>query len=96
MNRRAIIEGPQVAQALRELNAADAAEREDMWRRHWDLHNAESQRRLDALHAAQDTIGHVGDHAVNNYRFYGPIGTRTATGMLLDREVSMSSPDPKA
>jgi len=80
-----------VANALREITAADTAEREDMWRRHWDLHNAESQARLDALHASQDSIGHVGDHAVNNYRFYGPIGTRTATGMLLDREAAEES-----
>ena len=39
--------------ALRAVTSEDAAAREDMWRRHWDLHNAESQKRLDALHAAQ-------------------------------------------
>jgi hypothetical protein len=88
MNRRAVIEGPEVVNALRAVTTQDAAAREDMWRRHWDLHNAESQKRLDALHAAQDSVGHVGDHAVNNYRFYGPVATRSATGALLDREAA--------
>lgn len=87
-DRRAIIEGVPVANALRDLNADDSAERTDMWRRHWDQHMEESQRRLEELHTAQDNMGHIADHAVNNYRFYGPIATRSATGRLLEREAA--------
>lgn len=87
-DRRAIIEGAPTANALRDLSKNDEAERSDMWRRHWDQHMEESQYRLDRLHQAQDSIGHIADHAVNNYRFYGPIATRSATGRLLEREAA--------
>merc|ERR1711907_835470 len=41
-DRRAVVEGPHVANALRELSVAERDERADMWRKHWDHHTAES------------------------------------------------------
>ena len=70
-DRRAIIEGAPTANALRDLSKADEAERADMWRRHWDQHMEESQYRLDQLHQAQDSIGHIADHAVS-HRHHDP------------------------
>lgn len=85
---RAVIEGPGVAEALRELCRVLRQEVHEMWRRHWEAHTNESNTRLAALHIAQDAAGHTTDHAVNNYRFYGPIATKSATGAVLEREAT--------
>lgn len=80
-DRRAIIEGVPVANALRDLNADDSAERADMWRRHWDQHMEESQRRLEELHAAQDNMGHIADHAVRGVVCGGGRGAMKWVGL---------------
>jgi len=85
---RAVVEGPGVANALRELSRGIRDEAHEMWRRHWEAHTSESNTRLAALHMAQDAAGHTTDHAINNYRFYGPIATQNATGAVLEREAA--------
>jgi len=87
-DRRAVIEGPAVANGLRELTSATRSEKADMYRRQWEQHQQQSAARLEILHAAQDSTNPASDHAVNNYRFYGPIGTRGATGAILAREAA--------
>lgn len=85
---RAVVEGPGVAQTLRDLSRGVREEANEKWRRHWEAHTQESNVRLEALHRAQDAAGHTSDHAVNNYRFYGPIATKKSTGALLEREAA--------
>ena len=56
---RAVVEGPGVANALRELSCGIRDEAHEMWRRHWEAHTSESNTRLAALHMAQDAAGCV-------------------------------------
>ena len=56
---RAVVEGPGVANALRELSRGIRDEAHEMWRRHWEAHTSESNTRLAALHMEQDAAGCV-------------------------------------
>ena len=64
LHRHAVVEGPATANALDSLTSQAREEAQDQWRRMWDVNAAESAKRLQALHTAQDMLDDASDHAV--------------------------------